>query len=215
MRVLGSLTPKDRDGTPLRQRTRSPMMDDSDLHLTYMVARGAKVVSTLVVALGVAMSSLAVASAQADEPVSIAVLSAELQNDHAEWVPTTNAERRRLAKIEDTFKSMLEASGKYKFVPVSPSIQERISKDQKMGRCAGCEIQYGKDIGVSLVAWIEVQKVSELILNINVYMSNVDSGRPIFVKSVDLRGNTDESWQHSINFLVKRYILNPDQSGRK
>jgi Protein of unknown function (DUF2380) len=194
---------------------RSPMMDDSSLRLTQMLARGAKVVSTLAGGLGIAVSLLAVASARADEPVRIAVLSAALQNDHAEWVPTTDAERRRLAKIEETFKSMLEASGKYTFVPVSPSIQERIDKDQRMGRCAGCEIQYGKDIGVSQVAWIEVQKVSELILNINVYMSNVESGQPIFVKSVDLRGNTDESWQHSINFLVKRYILNPDQSGRK
>ena len=41
-----------------------------------------------------------------------------------------------------------------------------------MGRCAGCEIQYGKEIGVSQVAWIEVQKVSELILNIAVYIAS-------------------------------------------
>jgi hypothetical protein len=156
------------------------------------------------------MLSLAITSAQADEPVEIAVLSAQMQNDHAEWVPTTNAERQRLMTIEGTFKSMLEASGKYKFAPVIPSIQERINKDQKMGQCAGCENQYGKEIGVAQVAWIEVQKVSELILNINVYISDVNSGRLVFVKSVDMRGNNDESWQHSIKFLVKNYILQPD-----
>jgi uncharacterized protein DUF2380 len=179
------------------------MVDKPSLRL----ARAARGVSPLLIAFCLALSPLAAMSAQADELVTIAVLSAALQNDNAEWVPTTDAERQRLRKIEQTFKSMLEASGKYKFAPVSPSIQERIDKDQKMGRCGGCEIHYGKEIGVSQVAWIEVQKVSELILNINVYMSNVDSGRPIFVKSVDLRGNTDESWQHSITFLVKRYIL--------
>jgi hypothetical protein len=191
------------------------MMDDSHLCLTHMLAHCAKMVSTPGVGLSVAVSWLAVASAQTHEPVRIAVLSAQLQNDHAEWAPTTDAERQRLVKIESTFKSMLEASGQYKFVPVSPSIQEKINNDQSMGRCAGCEIQYGKDIGVSQVAWIEVQKVSELILNINVYISNVDSGRLIFVKSVDLRGNTDETWQHSIKFLVKRYVLDLGQSGQK
>jgi hypothetical protein len=28
-----------------------------------------------------------------------------------------------------------------------------------------------------------------------------------FVKSVDIRGNTDESWQHGINYIVKNYLL--------
>jgi len=168
--------------------------------------------SSLIISLGVAMSLLGIGSAQADQPVKIAVLSAQLQNDHAAWVPTTDAERQRMVKIEDIFKSMLEASGRYKFIPVNPSIQQRIDKDQKMGACAGCEIGYGKEIGVAQVAWIEVQKVSELILNINVYISSVDSGQPIFLKSVDLRGNTDESWQHSMKYLVQNYLLSPDKS---
>jgi hypothetical protein len=111
------------------------MMDNSILRL----ARAARGVSPLAVGLRVVLSPLAVTSVQADEPVRIAVLSAELQNDHAEWVPTTDAERQRLIKIEETFKSMLEGSGKYKFAPVSSTIQERINKDQKMGRCGGCE----------------------------------------------------------------------------
>jgi Protein of unknown function (DUF2380) len=187
------------------------MTDKPSLRL----ARAARGILPWAVGLCVAMSSLAVTSAQSDQPVSIAVLSAQLQNDHAEWVATTDAERQRLMKIAETFKSMLEASGKYKFAPVSATIQERIDKDQKMGRCAGCEIQYGKEIGVSQVAWIEVQKVSELILNINVYIASVDAGQLRFVKSVDLRGNTDESWQHSIKFLVKSYILPSDEIRQK
>jgi uncharacterized protein DUF2380 len=190
---------------------RELIMDTSSLRF----ARAARGISPLAVGLCVALLSLAIASAQADEAVRIAVLSTELQNDHAQWAPTTDAERQRLMKIEETFKSMLEASGKYKFATVSPTTQERIKNAQKMGRCGGCEIQYGKELGVSQVAWIEVQKVSELILNINVYIASVDAGQLSFVKSVDLRGNTDESWQHSIKFLVKRYILHSDESQQK
>jgi uncharacterized protein DUF2380 len=185
------------------------MADEPNLRL----ARAARQLMPLAVGLWMAMSSST--SARADEPIRIAVLSAELQNDHAQWAPTTDAERQRLMQVEETFKSMLEASGRYKFAPVSPAIQDRIKNAQKMGRCGGCEIEYGKEIGVSQVAWIEVQKVSELILNINVYIASVETGRLSFVKSVDLRGNTDETWQHSIRFLVKRYILQPDESRQK
>lgn len=160
-----------------------------------------------VLGLPLVMSPLAAASAYASGPIPIAVLSANLQNDHAQWVPTTDAERNRLARIEETFKSMLEASGKYKFTAVSADTQKKIDQDQKMGECGGCERRYGEELGVNQVSWIEVQKVSELILNINVYIKDVKSGDNVFMKSVDLRGNNDESWQHSMKFLVKRYLL--------
>lgn len=164
----------------------------------------------LLAALAVGLG-LAAGPAQAEEPATISVLNTYFQNDHAEWVPTTDAERKRMTDMVATYRSMLEKSGKYKFKDVDPAIQERIAKDQKMGECADCELRYGKELGVDQVAWIEVQKVSELILNVNVYMADVNKGERVFTKSVDLRGNNDESWQHSIKFLVKRYMLNPEQ----
>lgn len=174
--------------------------------------RGRHYLNKAAVLLGIGMTLFAapMQAALAEAPIKIAVLSATLQNDHAQWVPTTDAERNRLMKIEDIFKSSLEASGKYKSVPVSASIQEKINKDQKMGECGGCELTYGKEVGADQVAWIEVQKVSELILNINVYMKDVQSGNPVFTKSVDLRGNNDEAWNRSMKFLIKRYLLAAD-----
>lgn len=168
--------------------------------------------SLAALAVGIALAT--VTPAQATEPIKIAVLSAQLQNDHAQWVPTSDAERQRLVQIEDTLKSMLEASGKYAVTPIGASIQERINSGQKMGECGGCEMDYGKELGAGQVAWIEVQKVSELILNINVYISDVNSGQLVFVRSVDVRGNNDASWQHAIKFLVKNYILQPEETGR-
>jgi hypothetical protein len=52
-----------------------------------------------------------------------------------------------------------------------------------------------------------VQKVSDLILNINVYMADVAAGKLAFVHSVDIRGNTDESWTRGVTYLVKNYLL--------
>lgn len=170
------------------------------------MSRMAGAVSGVAIGVIVAMSSTIV-SARADAPVRIAVLATYFQNDHAAWVPTTDAELRRLTDTANTFQQELQASGSYDFTAVTPSLRDVIDKGQQLGACAGCEVAYGKELGVEQVAWIEVQKISELILNINVYIADVNSGQMVFGKSVDLRGNTDESWHHAITYLVKNYLL--------
>jgi hypothetical protein len=52
-----------------------------------------------------------------------------------------------------------------------------------------------------------VQKVSNLILNINVYLWDVRSGEQTGGTSVDIRGNTDESWSRGVSYLVRNRIL--------
>jgi hypothetical protein len=76
-----------------------------------------------------------------------------------------------------------------------------------LSACGGCEFGYGNALGADTAAWIVVQKVSDLILNINVYMADVAARKLAFVHSVDIRGNTDESWSHGITYLVKNYLL--------
>jgi hypothetical protein len=61
----------------------------------------------------------------------------------------------------------------------------------------------GRQLGVDLVMTPWVQKVSELILNVNVQIFDVPAGRIIFSKSVDMRGNDDESWRRAVRFLVR------------
>jgi Protein of unknown function (DUF2380) len=52
-----------------------------------------------------------------------------------------------------------------------------------------------------------VQKVSNLILNINVYMEDAESGKMKFARSIDIRGNTDESWRRGLDYLLRNYSL--------
>jgi hypothetical protein len=174
--------------------------------------RGARIMSnTYTKALGglLLAAALSAGPANAEQPKTLALLTSHLQNDHEEYEPTTDAERARMTKIMQIFKDELEQSGKYNFVQINPDVQSRIDKDQAMGSCGGCEIRYGMELGAEQVAWIDVQKVSNLILNINVYIKDVKTGKLYFVKSVDIRGNTDESWEHSMRYLIKHYMLQP------
>ena len=146
------------------------------------------------------------AAAQNDPVKAVAFLNVQFLNDHADLEPTTSAERIRLATIESLFKAKLEASGRYRFVSI-PADAAKIAAGPDVGACGGCEFEYGKQLGADYVAWIVVQKVSDLILNLNVYMADIADRKLTFVHSVDIRGNTDESWARGITYLVKNYLL--------
>ena len=49
-----------------------------------------------------------------------------------------------------------------------------------------------------------VQKVSNLILNVNVYVAGEDGTERAF--SADIRGNTDESWRRGLDWLIRNRL---------
>ncbi len=149
----------------------------------------------------------AAAAAPSEAAKSVALLSVQFLNDHEDLEPTTDAERARIGLIASLFKAKLEASGRYTFISVPTDEAAKIAAGPEVGACGGCEFGYGKELGADMTAWIVVQKVSDLILNINVYMADVATGKLAFVHSVDIRGDTDESWTRGLTYLVKNYLL--------
>jgi hypothetical protein len=55
-----------------------------------------------------------------------------------------------------------------------------------------------------------VQKVSNLILNINLRIEDTASGQVVFQRSVDMRGNTDQMWRRGADALVGLLAADPD-----
>ena len=52
-----------------------------------------------------------------------------------------------------------------------------------------------------------MQKVSNLILDINVTVRDAATRELLFAASVDIRGNTDESWRRGIRYLIENRLL--------
>ena len=121
--------------------------------------------------------------------------------------PTGPAEDQRITMLDELFKARLDNSGRFKIVPIPPELQKKIAAGPEISGCNGCERDYAKSAGADWAAWGTVQKVSNLILNINVYMENAETGKMEFVKSVDIRGNTDESWRHGLDYMLRHYLL--------
>ena len=143
--------------------------------------------------------------AEADVP-RVALTNFELISNNQE--PTTDQERNRMKMLRAELESLLIKSGRYQIVPLSPELQKKVDARPNIPGCGGCQYEWGAEAGVDQVIWVTVQKVSNLILNINVYIDDVKNRKPLFGTSVDIRSNTDESWTRGIRFLVKYNILN-------
>lgn len=135
----------------------------------------------------------------------MAVLDFELVDDHNNPL-TQTAQALRLHNATLQLRQELAQRRLYVVVDPAPSqaLQDKLRAQQAfLYRCDDCAAQVGKLLGVELVMTPWVQKVSELILNLNVQIYDVQAGRPVFTKSVDMRGNQDESWTRALSYLVR------------
>ncbi len=116
------------------------------------------------------------------------------------------AESRRITLISQALRQ--ELSERELFHVVDNRAAGELISDQKARQnlrdCNGCEIDIGKALGADIIVIGWVQKVSNLILNINVRLKDVHTGEMLYAQSVDLRSNTDQSWLRGIHYMVDR-----------
>jgi hypothetical protein len=119
-------------------------------------------------------------------------------------------ESRRLAMLTDTLRKRIAESGAYQVVDLSRQAAE-IEKGAPIYKCNGCEIDIAKAVGADVAVVCTVQKVSNLILNINIYVKNAKTEVMEKVMSADIRGNTDESWMRGLSWLIRNRLLVQDE----
>lgn len=136
---------------------------------------------------------------------SLAVVDFELVDDQNNPL-TKAAQEARLRNATLQLQQELAQRQLYRMVDPAPSqeLQGKLRLQQEfLYRCDDCAEQVGRLLGVDLVMVTWVQKVSELILNLNVQIYDRKSQQVIFSKSVDMRGNNDESWTRAVRYLVR------------
>jgi len=157
---------------------------------------------------------VAASLAHSAELRTIAILDFDLVDDQHELAPAT-IEYQRLPAIRDQLQRAFADNALYRVVdiaPASPMIEAKRARTQ-LRDCNGCELDIGRALHADrvLIGW--VQKVSNLILNINIQIEDVATGAVVLNKSIDLRGNTDESWRRGVAALV-RSIVDKNQGNR-
>ena len=139
---------------------------------------------------------------------SVAVFDFELVDTSLEGA--TNGpridEQDRIFWLGENLRKRLSDTGRFEIITVPADVRSRAGKLQN---CNGCEIKLARELGAKLAITGWVQKVSNLILNLNVAVLDADSGLVVASASVDMRGNTQESWARALDYIVRNRLLAP------
>lgn len=137
---------------------------------------------------------------------SIALTDCTLIDDNAAYndAATTQQDLARVRMVSDELRGQLRERALYRVADnaAAGALIAGLTASQNLNACNGCELEIGRKLGVERVGVCWVQKVSNLILNINLRVEDVASGQTVFQRSVDIRGNTDRSWRRGATALV-------------
>lgn len=117
-------------------------------------------------------------------------------------------EQARLLRAGDQLRKGMAESGKFDILDMAPV--SAAAHNKNLQACGGCDVQFAQDLGADLAITGQIQKVSNLILNMNVYVRNAHTGHLITAMSADFRGNTDDSWDRAMRFLLRNRMLAPN-----
>lgn len=119
----------------------------------------------------------------------------------------------RLADITRQARDLLGKQN-VAFVDVAPAKKE-LDGYSSLRTCGACVATAAAGLGADYSVMGYVQKVSNLILNINVEIRDARTGEVVRKGSTDIRGNTDESWSRGISYLMRNQIMkHPLTEGR-
>jgi hypothetical protein len=145
--------------------------------------------------------------AAAAEPMRVAVFDFELIDTSldGEMKGTSPEEKARLARLAPVLREKLAGSQRYIVVDAAPVMAR--ARAQNLQACGGCDATLAHEAGAEVALTGTVQKVSNLILNLNIYIRDANDGRLLQSMSADFRGNTDESWSRALSYLIRNKLL--------
>ncbi|MFD1110230.1 DUF3280 domain-containing protein [Pseudoroseomonas ludipueritiae] len=146
-------------------------------------------------------------AACAANPPRMVVFDIELYDTSGQ--PPQAEQDARLRLLTTELRERLEASGRYDVIAAPPP------PGAALRNCNGCEVTEAAKQDADLVMTGLVQKVSNLILHLTLTVREVPSGAVQGSWFADFRGNTDESWQRALRWLLRnRVLMQPREAPR-
>jgi hypothetical protein len=158
----------------------------------------------------VALGLIVAGPARADNPPKTAVFDFELLDTslQGEMDGPRGDEQQRLIRTSEQVRRGLAESGKFTILDIAPV--NAAAHAANLQACGGCDVDLAQKLGADIAITGVVQKVSNLILGLNIYLRDAHSGRLITSIRASFRGNTDESWQRATSYLLRNRLLEPN-----
>ena len=146
-----------------------------------------------------------VAASAAHAAGKVAVFEFELE--HGDLVPGApekhEAEDKRLKMIGERLRGHLAKSG-FDVVDAMPFVAKAAAAN--LQACGNCADGFARELGADYAFTGVVYKVSELVLSMSVLVHEAATSKPMTSATVDMRGNTDESWRRAIDYLYRNVL---------
>src|SRR5689334_5377432 len=123
--------------------------------------------------------------------------------------PTDAEHLKRLALISERLRTRLADSGRFSVVDIAPVARQ--AQGSNLQSCGGCDVKLASEVGADLAVTGMVFKISNLILNMTIFVRDTNTGKNLAVAQADLRGDTDESWTRTLDWLVRNRLLDPER----
>ncbi len=123
-------------------------------------------------------------------------------------------DRKRIKMVSEVLLNGMAAKPFYQLVDTAEagkvdSPNAWFAADGLFRECGGCEAEITRLLGARISMACVVQKVSNLILSINVYMRDAKTERLLGNYSASMRGNSDYTWARSARWLLKHRLNQP------
>ncbi|MCA0848735.1 DUF3280 domain-containing protein [Salipiger thiooxidans] len=119
------------------------------------------------------------------------------------------AEIARIAMLEELVRTRFTAEG-YEFADLEPVATER-DRIVNPAKCYGCDTRMATKLGADYSLVGEVQKVSNLIVTMNLQMRSAETGDMVKGRVVDIRSNTDESWRRGMTYILDNTFFKEEE----
>ena len=114
-------------------------------------------------------------------------------------------ETKRIELINDYIAEQLTERG-FRLMDLAP-VQKTIDRTVNTADCNYCDVLMARELGADYSVVGEVQKVSNLILSMNIVIRDAAEGQYAKGMSVDIRGNNDKSWLRGVRYILKNNIF--------
>ncbi len=118
-------------------------------------------------------------------------------------------ELARIDRLETMVADRFEAEG-YVLLDLAP-VQQDLDRVVNPAKCYGCDTRMAQKLDADYVLVGEVQKVSNLILSMNLQMRDAETGDLVKGRVVDIRGNTDDTWTRGMRSILNNTFFKPEE----
>jgi hypothetical protein len=140
-------------------------------------------------------------AAPAGKPVPAAVFEIELVDTSGE--SSSQAQKERIEATTAALREKLIETGYFQPVDLAPA-SDRIAGFKS---CEQCLLGVAKDMGAEVAVLGKVNKISTLILSMDITVRDVSDGKVTARGTADIRGDNDRSWLRGMEWLIQHRIV--------